>query len=1405
MIQPYVRRTSSPTELHRAWLELVDRDGPFIAVPALKRVWPQGIASLSDDAKAALRDAKPDMDRAWDLWSAAVGTGNAEQALADYRGARDKYVSAVLGDVAGWGTHLTWDFDTLPDGVPHAFSPDRATEVHATGAFVRGGSTGALVLVVDPVSSLRDPYDDAWSASPIDRMDALLRASGHPVGVVTDGRWWGIVHAAEGVMTASGISDAQTWIEEAAVRDAFFALIEPKRLVGGVEGDRLPALFRESVTAAEEITVALGTQVRRAVELLVTAFSEAAVDARASGRPDPLPANRGQVYDGAVTVMMRAVFLLFAEERSMMPQTPLFAEAYGIADQLDVLEARFNDENAEALDATHHTWHRLLATSRALYEGVNTEDMRLPAYGGSLFDAARFGFLTSVSDDGSLAVAVSDRVMLEVLRAIQYATVSGERRRISFRDIDVEQIGYIYEGLLGYTAVDASSLTVGLPGAEGAEPEVELDLLDDLYEETGDDAKFVAAVLKWLKDNQPAAKPKSATALKKALVNEPEDAERALLAVTRDEELLARLRPYVGIIRRDLRDRPVVIPPGGLVVMETPSRANSGAHYTPKSLAQEVVLHALEPLVYQPGPHQTADRSQWKLIRWNKILDLKVADIACGSGAFLVAAAEYLAGKLVEAWHNDGIATGSPHDVEVRARRQVVANCLYGADINGMAVEMCKLSLWLVSLDPHQPFSFVDDKVLHGNSLLGITDPKQLEALHIDPSRAQKSIEGVSAFSSGTLFGEGSEATGIEMLDVRGILRDAAELRRDLANPIDESDPARSAKTKRRLWSQYQELIAGLSKVADGVIATGLKHGGKPGKKLDEAYDTLRIAVDKAFVPDADHVDPTMLDGLIQTGLTPEVDTDHERWKPLHWALAVPDVLGSEYGGKGGFDAVIGNPPFLGGTKISGAMGRNVLGWIGNQIAEANSGGRADFVTYFFLRAHSLLSCRGTLGLIATNSVAQGDSREVGLDHMVGSGFTIVRAIQSRPWPAESANLEFAAVWGTVGVVSDVAPRYSDDVAVQSVSTLLEPAGRIAGSPVRLRENLGIAFEGCKPLGMGFVIEEREAERWISEDPVNAQVVFPYVTGEDVNSRPDCTASRWVIDFNERNESDAASYPAPFARVRDTVKPERQRINHDGEFVLRKPLPQRWWQYADRRPALRNAIAGLAEVLVIARVSKAVMPVRVHTGQVFSDRLGVFATDSYVDQAVLSSSIHFVWVATYSSTLETRVNYTASDAFVTFPRPASPSAQGEVIETPSSSPVKTLSSLNTRVGADVRTQLEAAGRALDVERREIMLRRGLGLTKLYNLVSDPGFGDGDSLQSDTTSLEHDIGRMRRIHVELDVAVLAAYGWDDVPLDHGFHTYRQMTRWTVSSAARVELLDRLLEENHRRAEVESAAK
>ena len=1328
-------KTINVADQHRAWLGLVDAEGPFLAIPPLKRVWPQGMPSLADERKAALVDARKDFEGAWESLDRTPDSESAQDA---YRVARDKWVETILRDVAGWAESLTWG--EVP-GV-EAQSPNRAVTVGAQASLNGADGIGAIVHVIDSVDSLRQTPGDLWAANPIDRVEVMLRENKIQIGIVTDGRWWGLVCAREGAMAASGIVDALTWIEEPRTRDAFFALIGRQHLIGGDPSERLPILFEESVAAAEEITEALGAQVRRAVELLIQSFSESAADAQRRGLPDPLPPvdSNGRThasYEAAVTVMMRAVFLLFAEERGLLPSGELFEQGYGIARELERLIARETEESEEALDATSLTWHRLLATSQALYQGASFESLRMPAYGGSLFDPARFPFLTDTNEQGTLAITVSDRVMLHVLRSVQVADLKGEARRISFRDIDVEQIGYIYEGLLGYTAAIAEEVTIGLKGTLGEEPEIPLAKLEELAAEHTDPKKLAAAIRAFVEGDQPSAKPSSAAAIAKAISAEVEPSIVSALtqAVGDDLELRDRVLPWLGLVRLDLRQHPFVTLRGGLIVKETPSRKNAGAHYTPKSLAEDVVLHALQPLCYSPGPHQTANTEEWKLKSSDELLGLKVADIACGSGAFLVAAARYLSKRVVEAWTAEEPRNAVRRDLYTRAIRQVVANCLYGADINDMAVEMCKLSLWLVSLDRDLPFSFVDDKVFLGNSLLGVTDLDQLLRLHIDP-KVMTEMAGYYAYD----------------VDIDSIIGRAKELRRTLLTEINENDPARTSAAKRRQLADFRRVTSDLRQIANGVVAVGLAQGGKRGKALNEAYDNLRMAVGKAY-PDEGEADGAFLTSLIDSGLTPTVRTDYERWQPLHWVIEAPDVIIDN----GGFDAIIGNPPFLGGIKISGAMGGNVREWLSGVLATGGSGGRADLVAYFFLRATSLLQAKGALGLIATNTVAQGDSREVSLDAMVAAGFTITRAIQSRSWPASSANLEYAAVWGTVGPVSDEVPRISDDVAVRRISTLLEPAGRVEGKPVRLPENAGLGFIGCYLLGMGFVLSQDEAQEWIAADARNAEVLFPYLNGEDLNSRPDTSPSRWAIDFNDWPEERAAEFTEPFERVQEIVKPERQRAKPDGSFVLRRPLPERWWQYGDKRPALRRAIATLPEVLVIALVSKTVMPMRVSTSQVFSHALGVFATDDYGVQAVLSSSLHQLWAITYGSTLETRVRYTPSDVFDTFPRP------------------------------DSTTLLSDVGLALDEERREIMLRRDLGLTKLYNLVNDRTIRD-----------DPDVDRLRTLHVEVDEAVISAYRWDDISTGHGFHTYRQVERWGPDAVARAELLDRLLLANHTRA-------
>ncbi len=160
----------------------------------------------------------------------------------------------------------------------------------------------------------------------------------------------------------------------------------------------------------------------------------------------------------------------------------------------------------------------------------------------------------------------------------------------------------------------------------------------------------------------------------------------------------------------------------------------------------------------------------------------------------------------------------------------------------------------------------------------------------------------------------------------------------------------------------------------------------------------------------------------------------------------------------------------------------------------------------------------------------------MGLDQLVAHGFTIPRAVPSRPWPG-TASLEVAHVWLRHG---DWRGAYDlDDKTATGITAYLTPPGGAEGKPYRLFANAGKSFMGSIVLGMGFVLEPEEALALIAKDPRNRDVLFPYLNGEDLNSRPDQSPSRWVINFHDWPLERAEAYPDCMAIVREKVKPER--------------------------------------------------------------------------------------------------------------------------------------------------------------------------------------------------------------------------------------------------------------------------
>jgi hypothetical protein len=1146
--------------------------------------------------------------------------------------------------------------------------------------------------------------------------------------------------------------------DERVLQDGLLSLLGAGRFFSvsddAKDGETLDRLFERSADTEVEVTKGLGRQVRRSVELLVSALSREHVGS--GGRLLASVADT-EVYEAAVTVMMRLVFLLFAEERRLLPaEDPLWADSYSVLDLRGELRASSLRDGEDALEKRATAWARLLATFRAVHGGVNHDRLTLPAYGGALFDPARFPFLEGRHESGSgVPPVIDDRTILAILDALLTVQVRQGRgwvsQQVSYKALDVEQIGHCYEGLLDHGCAPVDVLAVGLIGPESDEPELTVDALDE-YRAQGDEA-----LCTWLSDKERCGK--SVSALTKALGQEPTGVDLARLraACDNDGDAVKRILPYWGLLRHDLRGLPVVFRPGGKYVTQTSTRRNMGAQYTTKALAEEVVQYALEPLTFDPGPQNEADPNKWKPRTPAQILDLRVCDPAVGSGAILTAAGRYLANRLLQALEVHGPGDGplgermadllaaSPEDQETIARREIVDHCLYGVDKNPVAAEMAKLSLWLTTMSRDRPFTFLDHAIQSGDSLLGITSIDQLRWLHLDPASRR---------------GEGGFAT----LAIESRITEATELAQELQSISVVT--GRDAEHKRQLHERLKAMLDDLSVVADVVVGTSLSTSAKGSRvtyedRIAEVADRIRVALDPDYTDDERAAALEVLRetaGLwLRTDLPDAASPPWER-RCLHWPLAFPEVF---LGDASGFNAIVGNPPFLHGQKLSGAFGATYREFMVAAVA-AGVRGSADLVAYFIRRAIDVLGESGAAGLLATNTVAEGDTLDVGLAPLLAGSVAIVRAVRSVPWPGDAA-LEISKLWLSRRTH---AVSYLDGAAgAGAISARLRRERQDRSDPFQLMRNRSVGFRGSIVLGMGFTLTHEEARSLLQSDPAASEVIRGYLSADDVTSDPSVGPSRHVIDFRDWSAERASDYVGCFDRVSRLVRPERERNAHKNKIAARRA--KYWWQFASYTPSLYEAIDGLLTAIAIPNTSKFSVPTIVPVGAIYSNSLVIIASEELAMFGLLSSAIHHWWGVEYGSSLETRLRYGPADCFETFPQPSSQS--GAAWE-----------------------NLENAGRELDEFRAPLMVRTGFGLTKTYNRVHDPDEHDPD------------ISRLRELHVNLDSAVLSAYGWSGLQLDHHHWETPQGMRFTVSPAAKDELLDRLLELNHERYAEEVAA-
>ena len=1157
-------------------------------------------------------------------------------------------------------------------------------------------------LNLDDVSETEDHH---WQASPQSRFERLLRGTQVPIGLLSNGTSLRLVYAPQGE-TSGHLTFPVQAMTEVSGRPIFAALqmlLSAERLFTLPDKQRLPAILAESRKYQNLVSTKLAEQVLAALYELLRGFQAADDQRHGELLRDVLKDDPNQVYAGLLRVLLRLVFILYAEDRSLLSNDEVYQKYYSVLGLFERLRADAG-RHTDTMDHRFGAWAQILTLFRLIYDGGRHGGVKLLARKGYLFDPDRYPFLEGRSQGSRRQLGertepprVSDGVVFRVLQNL--LILDGER--LSYRTLDVEQIGSVYETMMGFNLEVARGRSIAIKPKKPHGAPTTINLEELLAAKPAERAK-------WLKEkSDQAVASQSGAALKDA--KSPEDAVACL------EKKVAR------------EATPNIVPPGAMVLQPSDERRRSGSHYTPRSLTQPIVATTLRPIVERMGLNPKPDQ----------ILDLKVCDPAMGSGAFLVEACRALGELLVRSWHaHDCVPRIPPDEDEIlHARRIVAQRCLYGVDKNPMAVDLAKLSLWLATLAKDHPFTFLDHALRCGDSLVGLSIA-QITGFHWKPERQRDFVRNVLG---------------------RRIER-ATESRREIREAPDNA-PESLLSQKLAL---SDEALNPLRFYGDLVIAAFF--GGENDKKRKEKLEGLAEAL-AVYLTNPHHLNlREPLDAARR-----QLASGAKSIAPFHWEIEFPEVFGRE---KPGFDAFVGNPPFAGKNTMAAGHAEGYPDWL-KQIHD-ESHGNSDLVAHFFRRGFNLARTSGSFGLIATNTIGQGDTRSTGLRWICEHDGTIYAARKRVKWPGMAAVI-VSVVHGYKGSLTG--PFQLDGQSVPIISAFLFHAGG-HDDPAKLAANEGKCYVGSYVLGLGFTFDDNdktgvasptaEMERLIAMDRSNSTRIFPYLGGEEVNSNDHYKISRYVISFGEMAEEEARRWPDLISILEDRVR---------GRRGTHSTAP--WWQFERPRGDLYNAVQNLDRVIVRSLTSTkfstfTFLPSRV----IFDQTLIVFASATHNMFVILNSRPHECWALFFGGTMKDDPRYNVDDCFKTFPFPTDPEAN---------------------------PSLESAGRDYEELRADLMVRNNEGLTKTYNRFHDPDERSPDIL------------KLRELHAAMDRAVLDAYGWTDLKptceflLDYeedededeagGSRRRKKPWRYRWPDEFRDEVLARLLELNRQRAEEE----
>ncbi len=1341
---PYIPKDPALAD-HLAWLGYVQPEGLVVSAPALV------------DAQAVIDRSKlGELQRQF-------AEHVAELPLADSDTAETRAgiteLPRFFTEFLGWPTDLVVGWDPahpLPESLAvelREFQETLRPTYAVTNPQPKDGASSWLLLVqAHPATvDLEKPAagsERGWHASPAKKFERLLRETQVPIGLLTNGTEFRLIYAPpkENSGTLTFPVGAMAEISGRLILGAFHLLLNSWTLFNAPSDARLPSLLQRSRDYQASVSEKLAEQVLHALYELLRGFEGADERAKGALLRQLAAQHPEQIYGGLVTVLLRLVFILFAEDRGLLPTGGLYVNHYAVRGLFERLRADA-ERYPDTMDHRFGAWAQLLALFRLIHGGCQHHELKMPAREGHLFDPNRYLFLEGRSQPadpiGALPL-VSDGVLHRILE--KFCILDGER--VSYRTLDVEEIGSVYQTIMGFGVEVVAGTAIALKGKrkKGSAPAAPIVDLEALL------AQPPADRLKQLSEQ--------------ADTKLTGEAEKGVKAAATVDDLLAALDK-----RMDRNATPSPVAKGGLALQPNDERRRSGSHYTPRSFTEPIVRKTLAPVLARLGDPPTPAQ----------ILDLKIADIAVGSAAFLVEVCRQLGDALVRAWRVHGGRPPVPPDEteELLAMRLVAQRCLYGVDRNPMAVDLAKLSLWLATLARDHPFTFLDHNLRCGDSLVGLTQ-QQIEAFTWDEKTAGKQ----------RVFGQ-------EFLEKR--IQTATAYRRSILEGGDFLPPA----IKAQKLTLADEALDEVRFAGDLIIAAFFAADKDKARrtKLDELRDRYVASLtSKPFDPS---IKPREAVASLRSGANPVL--------PFHWQIEFPEVFGRE---RGGFDAIVGNPPFLGGKRISTTNGEAYRDWLVVVNAESNS--NSDLVAHFFRRAFNQVRAEGTCGLIATNTIRQGDTRETGLRWICAEGGgTIYEARRRYKWPGAAA-VTVSVIW----IVKGTAPA-PFDLDGQQVSVITAFLFHDGGNenPAKLAANSGRSFVGVFLRGMGFTFDDHnkkgvatslaEMERLIARDPRNAERIFPYLGGDEVNDSPTQAHYRYITDFADfplrRDVVDGGSwktaeenlhqnwlrtgvvpldYPFPVASdwpdllrlVAERVKPERDKL---GSSSVDRSHKTNWWRFANDRGDLRDAIVTLPRVLVRSLTSKhheCFAFVDKRAPITFDQTLIVFAFVEWSAFALLASRIHLHWALFFGATLEDRPRYNVDDCFKPFPFPA---------------------------GWETDAALEAAGREYYEHRAALMVRHDEGLTTTYNRFHDPAETDPGIL------------RLRELHAAMDLAVLAAYGWSDLPTACEFipdyfeenadgEPVAKSIRYRWPDAVRDDVLARLLKLNAERAEEERLA-